>query len=315
MSYMIVYDSQMIKTSTGYIFTVLHGDNNVWECNNRRRARNWNCWCFNQSEEEIINYFQSWCGKEYQEHFQLNGKWVDDAHLMRWVKNNLKNARTIDEILEISRLHSPECSITVYNNSLPFRDEGHRKEELDTFIRNNGMMDEWCKKAKERKDNKLPNEEIYIMVSFGYGKALKLGKKTTPKGNVIIKCRKPRNAYVTELEKNTVSRSPNIYEAKIFENYEQAKSQIKDSCWEMSDFVIVSADNALINKNKDRDYVVSFCKGLQESYYVKGTKSGFRHSGYVSSAKKMTEKEAEKTIERLRNRGFSNLDFRIKKVS
>lgn len=312
MSYTIVYDSQMIKTSTGYIFTVLHGDNNVWECNNRRRARNWSCWCFNQSEEDIVNYFKSWCGKKYQEHFQLNGKWVNDERLMRWVKNNLKKAKTIDEILEVSPYSIPECSITVYNNSLEYRDPNHRTEELDTHIRSSAAMDDWCKTVQKRKDDKLADEEIYINVSFGYGEPLKLKQTSTPKGNVMLKY---KNSYVTEFESNSMSRSPNICEAKIFENYEQAKKVIKDSCWNLCDFRIISADTALVNASKVRDYVVSFGEGHRESYYVKGTKSGFRHSGYVSSAKKMTKKEAEKTIERLKNRGFSNLAFKIKKVS
>lgn len=47
MSYMIVYDRQVLVTPQGYSFIVLHGDNNVYEPargrnGTERRVRNWN---------------------------------------------------------------------------------------------------------------------------------------------------------------------------------------------------------------------------------------------------------------------------------
>ena len=52
MSYVIVYDRQVIKTPTGYSFVILHGDNNVWE-DNKKRARDWNCWILNKSIKDM----------------------------------------------------------------------------------------------------------------------------------------------------------------------------------------------------------------------------------------------------------------------
>ena len=122
MSYTIVYDRVFIKTSTGYTLAVLHGDNNVWETD-RKRARDWNCWILNSSVTDIQSHFKGWLGREFQEHFQTNGKWINDDKLMRWVNSGLKNARTIEEIYAIKPFERLRCCLRVYDTNIAYSEK------------------------------------------------------------------------------------------------------------------------------------------------------------------------------------------------
>lgn len=78
MSYSIFYRAMFIKMNNGdYIPMIESGDNNVWEADNRRRAREWNAcrWCFETpeqrkryalSEQEILGLAQEEVNKQLE---------------------------------------------------------------------------------------------------------------------------------------------------------------------------------------------------------------------------------------------------------
>lgn len=147
MSYSIMYDRQFIKSSQGITPCVLAGDNNVWTGSGKyeRRARDWSV-IGNQlamSEKELLALAESWTGGQYQEHWMQNGKWVDDAGLMRWMKNGIKNAATIEEIISVNRFHSINCFLSVWTK------EDH-KIELDVYAKDNTEFDAWIEQANSR---------------------------------------------------------------------------------------------------------------------------------------------------------------------
>ena len=99
MSYTIMYRSMFVKMSDGkYIPLVEMGDNNVWECDNRRRARSWQQLIINgnykglaYSREEIMQYVESLVdiekkrvGKPYEDYEHKEGVYTEKEIEQRW---------------------------------------------------------------------------------------------------------------------------------------------------------------------------------------------------------------------------------------
>lgn len=71
MSYTIFYKSMFVKTERGFIPMMQLGDNNVWECDNKTRARDWSDINLDNgrkffSHNEILSCINEW-NNEYQE--------------------------------------------------------------------------------------------------------------------------------------------------------------------------------------------------------------------------------------------------------
>ena len=299
MSYVIVYDKQVIKTPTGYSFVILHGDNNVWE-DNKRRARDWNCWVLNKPIEEINKYFSSW-HKGY-EHFKFNGKFVDDAGLDKWVKNGIKNAKTIEEIKILKSHMSIECCLGIWKDS-------NYHTELNTFVHTTEEYLNWVKQANERQNKKAADESIFISVSFGEKEPLRLGKIV--EGPVVLKC---GNRYVIEVNEETKTWKTCSYdpsEAVIFNSFNDAIPYLNRN-YIKHNLHAVSAKN--LNKNVNKDYVIQILNinGNKVGYYMSGNKAGIRHAFYLDCAKRFTLSQAKSVLKRLNNRHFSRqLSFEI----
>jgi hypothetical protein len=219
MSYVIVYDRQVVKTPLGYSFLVLHGDNNVWEplANGReRRARSWNCWALNQSEDEIRAYFQKWCEGEFQEHFRVSGRaeFVDDAGLMRWVENGLKAARTIEEFAK--EHHCMRGYLWYYTDQRFYRREERHISTDDEYIA-------WVEAAREAK-TELAKQGIDATenLCFGYDtEPLRMPRKVKPvPGDVVV--RYGKSYYVGSTPSGHEACS-DLKSAKIFASWEEAE--------------------------------------------------------------------------------------------
>ena len=132
MSYEIMYNWQFLRSAEGLTPVVLIGSSNVteasWSRANRRterRARDWFC-LFNMlgvTDDEFLAQIKSMTGGEYQEHWKQNGKWVNDATLVRWAQQNVKNAASIEDVLLLNR---------------PFF---YRPNAISVFGRNRARMD------------------------------------------------------------------------------------------------------------------------------------------------------------------------------
>lgn len=209
MSYTIEYDHQFIRSSTGITPCWLCGDNNVTEMTFRgreRRARDWSVFhnLLGVTEEEILESIEPTLGG-YGEHWQRNGKWVDDAALIRWVKTNCKHAMTIEEILRANAMSSVTCYLSVWKGgSWGVRENAacvHSTEEYDA----------WVNTAKERIRTKSDDERIYPVVDFVREKLV----HTKPILAEKVVLRKGDH-YLTELGEHTTTWDKDVKKALVF---------------------------------------------------------------------------------------------------
>lgn len=99
MSYTIMYRSMFVRLSDGkYIPIIEMGDNNVWECGNRRRARSWQQMIIGKqykrlafSREEIMQHVESMIdvekervGKPYEDYEHKEGVYTEQEIEQRW---------------------------------------------------------------------------------------------------------------------------------------------------------------------------------------------------------------------------------------
>lgn len=190
MSYEIEYGRQFIKINfpdldvPWYLPLSLHGSNNTYEVlyNGReKRARNWSAMYFNGqntvpvgTEQDIMSKIKVVCdGSEYQQHFMRNGKWVDDAALVRYYKNGIKDAKTIEELNELSRYNIVlDAYLSIWENL-----EGMGNTiELRRTIKNSEELIQFLLEAKLRIRNRK-NESIYVCVEFQGEKAIPYPKE------------------------------------------------------------------------------------------------------------------------------------------
>lgn len=137
MSYSILYRAMHVKTSKGILPMVEMGDNNVWECGNKRRAREWynlhvgNKFLF-ESWDTIADALKSWDNEyreQQEEHRNSDKQWkretADYAYgyfmsmavygksthkttfndVRNLVRKGMKFMLTIDEVIERKMLY------------------------------------------------------------------------------------------------------------------------------------------------------------------------------------------------------------------
>lgn len=163
MSYEIVYNRQFLRVDDKVIPLALHGSNNCYEMtyNGReRRERYWSpLYCDSNrlpifSEDELMEYAQSLCNGS-TEHFVRNGKWIDDTRLIRFFRNGIKNAKTIEELKEEYYFHHLSGYLSVWNggnNTVEGRSDIYSTEELKTFL----------SYAEDRINKRVDTEEIFV---------------------------------------------------------------------------------------------------------------------------------------------------------
>jgi len=134
MSYSILYNKQFIKVDDNHIIVITEqGDNNVWECDNKRRARDWgNCYAhsdgaiivandklladidaFRQTtmercEEHVKQYNESWAYDDkrwgYHTGLALYGKSTRNTTFGAYkgfYQTGIKQAMTIEELVKL----------------------------------------------------------------------------------------------------------------------------------------------------------------------------------------------------------------------
>lgn len=176
MSYAIEYARQFIRSEEGITPCWLVGDNNVTEGQGRyeRRVRSWSCFynLVGTSEEEMIKRIQP-CLGGFQEHWQRNGKWVDDKRLIRWVKSGVRSAASIEDILQ----RNPGCCGSVRCYVHVWHGFDHTTM-LETCVVTTDGFDAWIHRYRDLKAI-LSGEkiDIYPCVDFGTEKSAILSKR------------------------------------------------------------------------------------------------------------------------------------------
>lgn len=151
MSYDIVYNTVFLRTQKGITPCILSGCNNVTEKRwtnhgyRERRARSWGIYgsYLGISEQELLHSVEEECrGGAYQEHWVENGKWLDDAGIKRWVKRNIQNAATLEDIMLENEMRSVRCYVSIWNK------ECDNEQKLDTYICSSSELDDWQERAQ-----------------------------------------------------------------------------------------------------------------------------------------------------------------------
>ena len=308
MSYEIVYSRNFIKTERGILPLGLAGSNNCYEYTWRgeRREHNWGCLYFEfgfYSKDQIMGKIKSFTPSEYQQHFKLRGKWVDDKALIKFYENGIKEAHTVEEWLENNVTY---CGKSKYNTkSLDVGVCGWEREKfgnhIKTLMKSISTEQEllaWYDEAKKYVAENQEKYDLYLNISFGSGidcvtyKKEKIEKEI--KGQVLIKHNKK---YYIHKDSKYHSTS-DINDARIFENQDQAKEYIeseKQKGYSVKNYSIVSYDKEIKRLNS-KNCIIKFDNG----YYCRKTRYGFNYSYSQSGATKMDEKKALSLIEHLK---------------
>lgn len=203
MGYEIMYNWQFLRSKEGLTPVVLTGSNNVTVTKRARNGRlyesgerDW--WClFNLigvSDEEFLDKIRSMTGKMYQEHWKYSGKWVDDAGLLRWANNAVKNAASIEDVLLLNR--PVYLYAEAYINIWPKEGEdGWSKKILQETIRTTEELDAWIRQAREViAKAKEEKRDAYPIIRYSKEKFLKV--KTLPNELFLLR---GRNQYVRDI--------------------------------------------------------------------------------------------------------------------
>lgn len=297
MSYDILYDTQFIKTSQGITPAILSGPSNVWEPGNvlgrrtERRARDWalygNMLC--ATGEELIAKIESCTGGPYQEHWMQNGKWMDDEGIRRWVRNGIKNAATVEEILAAN----PAVSIRAHLSVWPSAEGSWSKELMPRYIKSTDDLEVWITDVRFQTKEILeddPKASIYPVIGFSTEKLNRPKANGKTPQEVVFRL---HGKYVAKIENgNSVHYTRDIHGALRFP-YEQALDVKKEYLWALHDATMVNASAA----DAPYDAVIKLSNGHYIASYS-GRKATLARS--QSGAKKYRDtKAAEKALERL----------------
>lgn len=268
MSYAIEYDRIFIRSGFGYTPLWLSGDNNVY-VSSRKRARSWSVFGrqLGVSKQALLAFIEPMLGG-YQEHWQKNGKWVDDAGLKRWIENGCKSAVSIEELLKANRRTRFHFSLHVY----PKRDETHDgftcEAQLQADVSTTQDFDRWIADAKAvTAERKAEGTDVYPCVDFYCEKIVHPNSLSMSAEHVILK---GRLGYLIEPPTPSGSTwSADIRKAWVFTREEADAMQLTDPYGNVGTAKRVDA----AAKDRPFDAVIRFADGRNEGMYIRKFKS------------------------------------------
>lgn len=160
MSYTIFYRSMFVKTSDNkFIPMIESGDNNVWEADNKRRAREWhNCgWLTKEhyalNEAELMHGVEQIIGSVKEQYVgQLKDKW-DENNTERWTEEEVEKQFGYFEGLAIGGNWTGKTSAQMVRNF--FRKGMERAVSTDEVTLNV----HWCTEYPHYEHRYTHNEE------------------------------------------------------------------------------------------------------------------------------------------------------------
>lgn len=308
MSYSILYDTQFIRSHNGITPVILCGDNNVYESNWRngrsveRRCRDWSCFLnlLAVPEEELIEKAEKLTGGPYQEHWKRDGKWVDDAGLMRWVRTNIKKAANLEAIVSANSNMGAMCYLSVWNKF-------NNRSELTEYIHSDAHFELWLSEAKAMTE-KLKEEgcSVYPVIRFWEGMRHPTANRPMPESVVI----KHKYGYVCGVDATGIRFNKRIESAIIF-SPEQA-NEILERFDDMG-MRVVNAKTA----ETPHDVVIRATDANgSKTYVVKITSRKMQYSSHVVHAHRysslsMAKSAADKLTKRFAEKGWTFAPVRI----
>lgn len=307
MSYTIMYGKQFIKTTRGIIPMALYGSNNCTEFVKGRevREKHWGVYANGQTEfrpEEYIKFLEGFCGGSYQEHFMKNSKWVDDKALIRWAKNGIKNAMTLEEILEYNPWQELSCRIYISYENRTEPVVCKITQELETWLDSAYKQIEKIKATSK--------DEPFVVLWFNGREKLRAPvKEKEPQGRVIARLK--GHGYITYVNDNSYSHSRDVSQAQVFENIEQARAAFEKLHFHLcGKLQFVDANK----KNECRDFCIMVQTKTCSSglYLQKRVRGSLRVTTAIGATMRFsTEKAARKYIDGLQGRYLNIADYKV----
>ena len=261
MSYDIVYARQFIRCSKGVIPLVLIGPSNCYTPTFKGRERRVREWAplFHDpvmTEEALMQTVESCCGKQYQEHFKWHSKWVDDKGFRSFIRNGIRDAMSIEDILSASRMDALYCKLTIWTKS-----DSHCYEDLSRAVHTSQELEDWLDSAKQYHDARHESESIFFDMHFMTDQPLKIHKPSATSGAVVAM---NKNGYIRAVTPTSISMSPDPNDALVFASQADAYAQIPSYFHRRLRFV--NAEN--IKRRKTWYYVIRAESGTHAGRYV-----------------------------------------------
>lgn len=235
MGYTIVYDRLFVRAGDKYIPICLYGSSNCTEYVNGRevRERSWSTFSYCDEmlladEETLMREVKARHTGTSSENFKYK-TWLDDAAVIRFFENGIKNAVTIEEMQQ--QLGSGEA-VDAYLSCWP-ADGGWSKTQIRKQLRSSDEIEEWTEAAKAKKTEMLDAGDwnsVYICFGFSGREPKRVLPNALCNAPLIVKC---MYGYVSEIvcKGNYISLtySKDISKAIVFENLEKAREALPDA--------------------------------------------------------------------------------------
>ena len=172
------------------------------------------------TEKTLLTAIEPWLGG-YQEHWMRGGKWVDDAGLIRWVKNNSRNAYLLEDVLAENHLRSVNCYVSVWGAGYSYR------REAEAICSTTRELDDWIRLSqKVIADRKTAGEQAFPAIDFPRENIRRPRKCMLPDASKVLL--KHGNGYLQDCQKDAVSWTRSIKNARVFTREEA--DAILDTC-------------------------------------------------------------------------------------
>lgn len=272
MSYTIEYAKLFLKSEIGYTPCWECGSSNVYETD-RRRARDWCVWqnLLGVTPEKIMDEALGMC--DGCEHWMKDGKWIDDAGLIRWVELGVAKAVTIEDILAANPfLSSIYCRASVWENR-------QNRSECERYLRSTSDLDEWIADVKALH---APGVSVYPIISLRNLKSVRVGSK---KAETVLF--KHNRAYLSGMGSGgyATTWSFNIRDALVYsrEDALRLQNEYRHTC--LGEAMLIDARNkdrrAAIISREDGLYLER--RSRRYVYHTRSREAAKRYSSMASA--------------------------------
>lgn len=304
MSYTIEYARQFLVSKEGITPTWLCGSNNCTQVNRLTgrevRERGWNLWynLLGVSEAELIAKAEG-CANSYDCHWMSHGKFLTNEDVVRWVKNGIKRAYPIEEVLAENGLSSISCYVSVW------RKDTWGVRELEASISTTEELDQWIVKVRSllQEEGKAGSSAypVFEFPEYGFRPVRPNPAMLHPEKTWFMKY---RGGYICELDENHLVSSADIEEAIRFDSETAIRLMSTDERLIRRRPTLVDADAV---SQKPRNAVI---KVGYDGYITRVTKSGFYQCHNIAFAKRYADLAASQAaVDRLQSRFAKHYHF------
>lgn len=299
MGYTIVYDRLFIRAGDKYVPLCLYGSNNVTVNVNGRevRERRWELFSYCDEmifadKDSLMREVRDRHTSERSKNFKFRSKWLENAAVIRFFENGIKNAVTIEGVRQCRNDESLHAKLACWP-----KDGSWKRTNFEKYLHTSDELVDWLSEAKDLKAKMLSTGEwssIYICCGFDGRDPIRVIPRSKDENPVIAKDALHGNGYVSsvQMDKSGWRCSAKIADAMVFANAKEAYERLPEY-----PFRLISA------KQKDdagkKNWVLSVLYGQSRVYIHRLSRGRCKYVYAPVSAEKRfaSEKEAFKWYE------------------